>query len=147
MDASVGTVDCVRAVPNSRVSKVGRILSAAVFSAVAFSGLAISSAGATSTGLSCIAIVLNRPHPYSVVTINVSTRPNAAVSGTESAAGHSWSMTPSASANSAGTARLSQKIPAVRKYELVRVTVHVTLNGATGSCKTRYSPPTLVAQT
>jgi hypothetical protein len=27
------------------------------------------------------------------------------------------------------------------------VTVHVTLNGVSGSCKTRYSPPTLVAQT
>jgi hypothetical protein len=125
---------------------VGRILSAAVFSAVAFSAITITQASAAATGISCTAIVLSRPHPYSVVTIGVSTRPSADVSGTETAGTHSWSMTPSTSANAAGKARLSQKMSGVTKYEVVRVSVHVTLDGSTGHCSTRYTPPTLAAR-
>jgi hypothetical protein len=56
-------------------------------------------------------------------------------------------MTPSTSANAAGKARLSQKVTAVAKDELVRVTIHVTLDGLSGHCSTQYSPPSLAAGT
>jgi len=131
----------------SRVTKVGRVLSAVVVSVVAFSGVAISQASATSGALACTAIVLRLPHPYSVIAISVSTTPDATVSATETAGKHTWSMTaPNGPANSSGKARLTQKMAAVRKYELVRVSVHVNLDGSTGHCTTRYSPPSLVPQ-
>jgi hypothetical protein len=91
--------------------------------------------------------VLTRPISYSIVTINVSTKPRAAVSGTETAGTHTWSMTPSTAANASGKARLYQGVPAVSKDEVVRVSVRVTLNGSTAHCSTRYTPPKLVAQT
>ncbi len=77
--------------------------------------------------MTCWASVVNLPHTYSLVIIGVSTKPHAVVTGTESARGRTWSMTPSTSANAAGKARLSQKVTAVAKDELVRVTIHVTL--------------------
>jgi hypothetical protein len=141
----VDTVNIVR-VAQMVVTKVGRVLSAVAVSTVALGALTISPAGA-SGGLSCSAVVLDsRPHSYGVVTINVSTRPHAQVSGTETAGTHSWSMTPGTAANAAGLARLSQKVAAVRKDELVRVSVTVTLNGSTGHCSTRYTPPSLLPQ-
>jgi|GEM_PF-3540471 len=144
----VDTVNIVRVAHIFLVTKVGRVLSAVAISAVALSALTISQASATSSGLSCSAVVLDsRPHSYSVVTINVSTKPHAEVSGTETAGTHSWSMTPIAPANPSGRARLSQKISAVAKYELVRVTVRVTLNDSTGHCSTEYAPPSLEART
>jgi hypothetical protein len=69
------------------------------------------------------------------------------VTGTETAEGRSWSMAPSTSANASGKARMSQRVPAVAKDELVRVTIHVSLNGISGHCSTHYSPPSLVART
>jgi hypothetical protein len=52
----------------------------------------------------------------------------------------------STSANASGHARFSQRITAVRKYDLVRVTVNVTLGDLSGHCSTHYTPPTLVAR-
>jgi hypothetical protein len=96
--------------------------------------------------MSCAAVVFNLPHPYSLVVIDVSTKPDAKVSATETAAGHSWSMSPGTTANASGHAGLSQKVAAVKKYELVRVTVNVTLGGLSGHCSTHYTPPTLSAR-
>jgi hypothetical protein len=130
------------------VAKMGRVLSAVVVSAVGFSTLTISPASASSSALSCTATVLDsRPHSYSIVTINVSTKPGAAVSGTETAGTHSWSMTPTARANASGKARLYQRLSAVSRDELVKVTVRVTLDGSTGHCSTRYTPPSLLPLT
>jgi hypothetical protein len=142
-----GTVNSVRAAQLSRFAQVGRTLSAAIFSTIAFSAVTMSQAGASAPRLSCTAVVLRLPHPNSVVAISVSTRPHATVSGTETAGTYTWSMTPNAAANAAGRATLSQRVAVVRKDEIVRVTVQVTLDGTTGHCSTRYSPPTLVAQT
>jgi hypothetical protein len=128
--------------------KMARVLSAVTVSVVGFSTLAISQANALTSTLSCRARVLDsRPYSYSVVTINVSTKPGAAVSGTESAGGRTWSMTPNSRANAAGNARLSQKVSAVAKDEVVRVTVHVALDGVTGRCSTSYTPPSLLPLT
>ena len=130
------------------VAKMGRVLSAVVVSAVGLATLTISPASASSGALSCTATVLDsRPHSYSIVTINVSTKPGAAVSGTETAGTHSWSMRPSARANASGKARLYQKVSAVPKVELVKVMVRVTMDGSTGHCSTRYTPPSLLPLT
>jgi hypothetical protein len=94
----------------------------------------------------CTATVLHLPRTISYVTIRVSTKAGAQVSGTESASGHSWAMTPSASANASGGANLVQKVAPVSKYEVVRVSVKVTLNGVTGHCTTHFTPPSLAAR-
>lgn len=107
-----------------------------------------TSGATTSAGLACTATVLNvRPYTYSTVTIGVTTKPHAGVSGTENAGARSWSMTPTSAANSTGRARLYQKVSAVMNFEVVRVLVHVALDGASGNCRTEYTPPTLVART
>jgi hypothetical protein len=130
------------------VAKIGKVLSALLFSAVGFATLTMSSAGATSGSLSCTATVLDtRPHSYSIVIINVVTKAGAGVSGTESAEGHSWSMTPDATANASGHARLYQKVSAVSRDEVVKVVVHVSLEGSAGHCTTRYTPPSLLPLT
>jgi hypothetical protein len=129
------------------VAQVARVVSAVVVSTLALVALTASPSSAASNGMTCWASVINLPHTYSLVIIGVSTKPHAVVTGTESASGRSWSMTPSTSANAAGRARLSQKVPAVAKDELVRVTIHVTLDGLSGHCSTQYSPPSLAALT
>lgn len=95
--------------------------------------------------MACTANVLYLPHSYNLVMIGVATKPGAKVSATETAAAHTWSMS-STSANASGHARFSQRITAVRKYDLVRVTVNVTLGDLSGHCSTHYTPPTLVAR-
>jgi len=127
---------------------MGRLFGAVAVSTIGFTALTYSPASATSSpGLSCVASVLdNHLNSYSMVMINVRTKPRADVSGTESAATHSWSMTPTGPANAFGIARLSQRTSAVSKYEVVKVTVEVTLNGSTAHCTTHYSPPRLTAQ-
>jgi hypothetical protein len=144
-DIAAGTLDTMRTVRSFLGAKAARIVGALVASAVVLTTLSAPPASAA-TALKCSAVVLRPPHQYGVVTISVSTRPLADVSATETAGAHSWSMSPNAAANGGGKARLSQKISTVRKYELVRVTVHVTLGGSTGSCSTRYTPPSLAAQ-
>lgn len=130
------------------VARMGKVLSAVVVSAVGLATLTTQPASASSSGLSCIATVLDsRPHSYSIVTIIVTTKPRAQVSGTETAGTHTWSMTPIASANASGRAKLYQKVSAVSRDELVKVTVRVTLDGSMGRCTTRYSPPSLLPLT
>jgi protein-disulfide isomerase len=129
------------------IAKAGRVFGAVVFAAVSFSALASSPASATSnSALSCVARVLDSRFNYNVVIINVATRPRADVSGTETAATHSWSMAATAPANASGIARLAQKVSVVSKFEVVKVTVRVTLNGLSGHCVTEYTPPTLTAR-
>lgn len=127
--------------------KFGRVLGAVVVAAVGSAVFSLSPAGATTNEFKCAAIVLNsRPYSYSMVTVIVSTKPGALVYGTETAGTHSWAMTPSATANALGRARLYQKASAVAKVELVRVSVRVTLDGASGHCSTSYTPPSLVVR-
>jgi hypothetical protein len=124
---------------------MGRLASAVAVSTIGFTALTFSPASATTnSGLTCVATLMdNHLSSYSMVTINVRTKPRAEVSGTESAAAHSWSMAATAPANAAGIARLYQKVSGVSRYEVVRVTVSVTLNGTTGHCTTHYTPPRL----
>jgi hypothetical protein len=135
----------VKALHRWPVAQVARIVSAAVVSVVALTALA-SPSGAASTQMACTAFVFNLPHPYSLVVIDVSTKPGAKVSATESAQGRSWSMSPGTTANASGHAGLTQKVAAVRKYELVRVSVNVTLGALSGHCSTHYTPPSLPAR-
>lgn len=128
------------------VAQAARIVSAAVVSSVAVVALTVSPSSAV-TEIPCTATVMAVPHPYSIVTIIVATRPHAAVTATERSGPHSWPMTPDSTANAFGRARLSQKMSAVRHDAIVRVSVDVTLNGATGHCSTFYTPPSLVPLT
>jgi len=129
------------------VAKAGKSFGAAVIAVASFTALTYSPAGATSgTGLSCVARVLDSRFNYSVVIINVATMPRADVSGTATAATHSWSMGATASANASGIARLTQRVPPVSRFEVVKIAVRVTLNGLTGHCVTEFTPPTLAAR-
>jgi hypothetical protein len=128
------------------VAKAGRIFGAVSVAAVGFSALTSSPANASSAGLSCVARVLNSRFNYNTVIINVATKPRADVSASESVASHSWSMAATAPANASGVARLTQRVSAVAKFEVVTVTVRVTLNGLSGHCVTVYTPPTLTAR-
>jgi hypothetical protein len=140
-------MDTVKALFRWPVAQVARFMSVVVVSTLAVTGLTVSPSGAASTAMSCSAFVMNVPHPYSLVMIGVATKPHATVTATETASDHSWTMAPSTSANAFGGARLSQRVPAVAKYEIVRVTVHVTLDGLSGHCATNYTPPSLAART
>jgi hypothetical protein len=137
-------VNDVKAFFRMPIAPVVRALSAAALSTLALGALTASPSAATT--MPCVATVLHLPHTYSVVTIRVSTKPGAQVAATESAGGRSWAMTPGASANAAGRANLNQKVAAVAKFEVVRVSVRVTWNGLTAHCATQYTPPSLVAR-
>ena len=98
------------------------------------------------TTVACTATVVHLPHESGMITIRVSTAPDATVAGAEAAGGRSWSMAPTASANALGRATLVQKVATVAHYEVVRVSVRVTLQGSAGHCSTQYTPPSLVAR-
>lgn len=137
----------MRPAQNRLVTKIGRSLSAIIISAIGFTALTVSSANATSSArLTCFARVLElHPQSYGFVIVNVSTKPQAEVTATETSPNRSWSMTPSL-ANASGDARLMQKVSVVAKAELVDVDVHVALNGSVATCSTHYTPPSLSAR-
>jgi hypothetical protein len=136
----------MRPVRMSLIALVGSAVSVALFGTIAVGGLFVATSPASASSLGCRATVLNtRFNSYGMVTIDVKTSPHAAVSATEKAAARSWSMGAVGPANASGIARLTQRVSAVAKYEVVRVSVQVSLNGSTGHCTTSYTPPRLSA--
>lgn len=96
---------------------------------------------APSKNLSCTACASSyRPLSFHIVTIYVTTKPEAKVSGIVTSGGSSWSMIPTAPANRSGRARLNQKISAVSISTVSQVTVRVSLKGLVGLCYTQFKP-------
>lgn len=87
-----------------------------------------------------------RPLSFHIVTIYVTTKPKAAVSGVVDDGKSSWSMVPTAPANVSGKARLYQKISAVLVSRVNHVTVNVSLNGLVGDCDTQFKPMVYTAR-
>ncbi|MGB8196343.1 MAG: hypothetical protein WCF25_04985 [Acidimicrobiales bacterium] len=136
----------MRPVRMSLIALVGWAVSVTVVAVISLAGAFVAAGPASASGLGCRATVLNtRFNSYGMVTIDVKTSPHAEVSATESAAARSWSMGTVGPANVAGIARLNQRVAPVAKYELVRVSVQVSLDGSTGHCTTSYTPSRLSA--
>jgi len=128
-------------------TKASRFLATIVVLAVGISIVVISliSAG-TKNSIWCAARVsTTRPLSYHIVTIYVTTKPNAKVSGTVTSGGLTLSMIPTAPADASGKALFYQKISAVTESIVQHVTVRVSLDGLVGHCYTEYAPVVLSA--
>ena len=119
-----------------------RIFAIAAILLVGISLFAIPQGGAVpAKRLTCTAHVSTyRPLSYHIVTIYVTTTPDAHVSGTVTSGKSSWSMVPTAPANATGRAWLYQKISAVSISTINHVNVRVSLNGSVGHCYTQFKP-------
>jgi hypothetical protein len=143
---AVGNLESMRPARMSLITLVGKVVSATAVAVTALLTMSGANSMASTSSMSCQATVVNsRFNSYNTVTIDVKTMPRAVVSATESAAARTWAMATAAPANAAGVARLTQKVSVVVKYEVVRVSVQVSLNGMTGHCTTRYTPTRLNA--
>jgi hypothetical protein len=109
-------------------------------------------AGVTTTGaaaaaaprISCPARAsTSRPLSYTIVTIDISTKPGAKVSATVTSGKSTISLQPTAPANSSGKAWLYEKISAVTRSMVALVTVRVSSHCAIGLCRTHFTPVAL----